>query len=419
MINSDDYSLIDFIEYADDNLFAKANLFYEYAEDYIDKKYFTFFRPMLTSCSPRVKIFDRYSGKPKDMIMMASNNYLNLSTHPDVIRAGKEALEKYGSGLCGSPILCGYSEIHRQLEEKLARFKSCEDCMIFPAGFSTNLGILTSLLRKNDVVITDRLDHASIMDGAIFSGAQFRNFSHNDTAKLERILRQYEKKEKTGKLIVVEGVYSMDGDIARLPAIKELASRYNARLMVDEAHATGVIGKTGKGSLEHHGLEGRIDIVMGTFSKALAGMGGFVCSGRKVINYIRFYARSYFFSASLSPVVAACVSKALDVIQAEPDRRERLFENIRYMVENLTKLGFNAGQTQSAIIPVFIGDDLVLRKMSRDIHKKGIFLNSIFFPAVPRDSSRIRLSLMADHSREDLDQTLNVLEKTARKYGVI
>jgi glycine C-acetyltransferase len=256
MINSDDYSLIDFIEYADGDLFAKARLFQEYARDFIDKKYYTFFRPLLTACGPRVTVFDRYSGKPKEMIMMASNNYLNLSSHPRVIRAGVEALEKYGSGMCGSPVLCGYTDIHRELEEKLARFKSCEDCLIFPAGFSTNLGALSALLRKSDVVITDRLDHASILDGCVFSGAQFRNFPHNDLGKLEHILGQYKDKPDTGKLVVVEGVYSMDGDIAPLAGIRDLAVKYGARVMVDEAHATGVIGRSGRGSLEHHGLEG-------------------------------------------------------------------------------------------------------------------------------------------------------------------
>jgi len=415
-MDSDKYSLADFIEYNDIDIFAKTNLFYEYAQDYINKKYFTYFRTLLTHCSPRVKILDRYTGKEKEMIMLASNNYLGISHHPEIIKAGINAIEKYGSGLCGSPLLCGYSDLHRKLEEKLAEFKSCKAAMIFPAGFSTNLGTITALVRKNDVVISDRLNHASIIDGAIFSGALFRTFKHNDLNKLEHILKTYKDK---GKLVIVEGVYSMDGDLSPLGDIKLLTDKYSARLMVDEAHATGVIGENGKGSIEHYNLEGKIDIVMGTFSKSLGAMGGFICSKKEVINYVRFYARSYLFSASLSPFIVACVSKALDIIKSEPQLREKLWDNINYMKKNLKSLGFNIGNTQSAIIPVHIGQDIALRKMTKDIHERGIFLNSIFYPAVPKNSSRIRLSLMASLSKEDLDTALTVLEDVGKNYGII
>lgn len=415
-MDSDKYSLADFIEYNDPDIFKKTEYFYEYAEDYIKKKYFTYFRTLLTSCNPEVTIFDRYTGKEKKMIMLASNNYLGLSSRPEVIAAGEDAFKQYGSGLCGSPLLCGYTALHRELEMKLAAFKSCEDALLFPTGFSTNIGVITALLRKDDIVISDRFNHASILDGALFSGAQFRSFRHNNIHKLEGILKNCKEK---GTLVIVEGVYSMDGDLSPLDDIKKLTDEYNARLMVDEAHATGVVGEHGRGAIEHFQLEGEIDIVMGTFSKALGAMGGFVCSTKEVINYLRFYARSYLFSASLSPVIVACVSKAVDSLKNEPQLREILWKNINYMKEKLTSLGFNIGDSYSAIIPIHIGDEVTLRKMASEIHEKGIFLNSVFYPAVPQGQARIRLSLMTTLSRSHLDKALNVLEEVGKKYHVI
>ena len=415
-MDSDKYSMADFKEYDDIDIFKKTDYFYEYSKDYINKKYYTFFRTLLTQCSPRVLIKDRYSGKKKEMIMLASNNYLGITIHPKVIEAGGAALKKYGSGLCGSPLLCGYSQIHKDLEMKLAEFKSCEDAMIFPSGFATNLGTITALLRKNDVIILDRLNHASIIDGALFSGAQFRTFKHNDLDDLERILKACKDK---GKMIIAEGVYSMDGDLSPLKGIKILANKYNARLMVDEAHATGVLGENGKGSVEFHDMEGTVDIIMGTFSKSLGAMGGFICSTKKVINYIRFYARSYFFSASLSPVVIACVKAAINIIKLEPELRIKLWSNIKYLKNNLKSLGFNIGNSNSAIIPIIIGDDILLRKMAVEIHEKGLFLNSVFFPAVQKDSARIRLSVMATLNKKDLDDALNILENVGRKNKII
>jgi glycine C-acetyltransferase len=415
-MDSDKYSLADFIVYNDPDIFKKTEIFQEYADDYIEKKYFTYFRTLLTSCSPEVTILDRYTGKKKKMIMLASNNYLGISLHPEVIEAGKQALEQYGSGLCGSPLLCGYSDIHRELEAKLAAFKSCEDAMLFPTGFSTNIGVITALLRKDDAVISDRFNHASILDGALFSGAQFRSFGHNNLNKLESILKSCKDK---GKLVIVEGVYSMDGDLSLLDDVHSLTRTYNARLMVDEAHATGILGDHGRGAVEYFKLEGDVDIVMGTFSKALGAMGGFVCSTKEVINYLRFYSRSYFFSASLSPVIVACVSKAIDVIKREPGLRQKLWDNIAYMKEKLTSLGFNIGHSHSAIIPIHIGEEMTLRKMATEIHEKGVFLNSVFYPAVPQGQSRIRVSLMNTLEQSHMDKALNVLEDVGKKYHII
>ncbi len=417
-MDSDRYSLVDFIEFNDSDLFSKARKFAEYSSDYIDKGYYTYFRQNTGQCGPRVKVFDRYHNETREMIMMASNNYLSLAQRPEMIEAGVEALRKYGAGSNGSPVLCGYTDLHRELELKLAAFKSCEDALVFPTGFATNLGTISALVRKGDFIAADRLDHASILDGCLSTGALFRTFHHNDAADLAHILKHYGPKVN-GKLVVVEGVYSMDGDIASLPEILAVCREHGARLMVDEAHATGVIGKTGRGSLEHHGLEGQIDIVMGTFSKAIGVNGGFICSTKEVIDYLRFYSRPYFFSTALSPVMAACALKALELIETGDDIRRSLWKNINYMTEKLRGLGFKVVEGHSAIIPILIGDDIKLRKMSAEIHEQGIFINSVFYPAVPRNSSRIRMSLMADHSQDDLDRTLAVLENVGKKYGVI
>ena len=417
-MNSDDYSLGDFIVYNDPDIFAKARLFQEYSEDYIQKEYYTYFRPILGHCGPRVKIFDRYTNGEREMLMMASNNYLGLSHRPEVVEAGKKALEKYGSSLGGSPLLCGYSDLHHELEQQLAAFKHAEDALIFPSGFSTNLGTISALLRKDDVILSDRLDHASIIDGCLFSRAIFRSFGHNDLEKLEKLLQKYQD-SGNGRLVIVEGIYSMDGDLSHLDQIKALTDKYKARLMVDEAHATGVLGKTGAGSIEHFGLEGQIDLVIGTFSKTFGAMGGFVCASQEVINYIRFYARAYLFSASLSPVIVATVLKSLEILRAEPNLREKLWQNIHYMKNNLIRLGYNIGESESAIIPIMVGKDMTLRKMAAELHAKGLFINSVFYPAVPQDSARIRMSLMADHSQADMDEALDILEQTGKKFGII
>lgn len=417
-MDSDKYSLADFMEFNDEDIFAKTRKFAEYSADYIDKGYYTYFRQNTGDCGPKVKMIDRYNNEPRDMIMMASNNYLGLAQHPEIIEAGIAALKKYGAGSNGSPLLCGHTDIHRELELKLAKMKGCEDAMIYSSGFATNLGTITALVRKGDLIAADRLDHASILDGCLATGARFRTFRHNDADSLRQILSHYSPKVN-GKLVIVEGVYSMDGDIADLPNILNACRNHGARLMVDEAHATGILGKMGKGTMEHYGLEGQIDIVMGTFSKAIGVNGGFVCAGKEVVDYLRFYSRSYFFSTALTPVNVACALKALELIEEGDDLRTALWDNIHYMTENLKALGFCVVEGHSAIIPILIGDDIILRKMSTEIHQQGIFLNSVFYPAVPKNSSRIRMSLMASHSRDDLDQTLKVLSKVGKKYGII
>lgn len=367
----------------------------------------------------RVIILDRYTNQPREMIMMASNNYLGLTTHPAVIEAARKALEKYGAGAGSVPLLGGTLDLHKELEYKLARMKGCEDAVIFTSGYSSNVGCVSALVRKGDVAVNDRLNHASIIDGCRLAGGELRTFKHNDPESLEKVLQSCEAQGFMGKLVIVDGVFSMDGDITNLPAIKKIADRYGARLMIDEAHATGVIGENGRGTPEHFKMEGEIDLVAGTLSKALAVVGGFVASSKEVVNYLRFYARSHMFSTALPPAAAGALIAGIDVIQNEPELRAKLWRNIRYMLANLRRMGFNLGNAETAIIPIIVGDETKLKLISREVHQAGIFVNPVYYPAVPKKLSRLRLSLMATHTQEDLDDTLAVLEKVGKKYGLI
>ena len=419
-IDSDGKNLTDFInlETPSQDIFAKTIPFYSFMEDLTDKQHNHYRRELVGPSANRVKIHDPYTGKVREMIMMASNNYLGLTTHPRVVKAGLEALRDYGAGAGSVPLLGGTLDLHRQLERKLARLKGCEDAMIFTSGYTSNVGIVSALVRETDVALNDRLNHASIIDGCRLSGGNLRTFRHNDMDSLEKMLERC-RKRYDGILVIVDGVFSMDGDIAPLPRIMELAAHYGARVMIDEAHATGVIGPNGRGTPEHFGMEGKVDIVAGTLSKGLGVVGGFVASTKEVINYLRFYARSYMFSTAMTPADAAALSAAIDVLETEPQLRERLWYNIDYMISNLKGLGLDLGNAETAIIPIIIPDEDKLRKVSRYVHEAGIFLNPVYYPAVPKGLSRIRLSLMATHTQEDLDETLTVVEDALRKYGVI
>lgn len=417
-MDSDNYSLADFKDGPDKNLFAKTKLFWEFIDD-TDRKSYNYYRvPLVSGCKNRTVILDRQTGKEKEMIMMGSCNYLGLSTHPKVIKAAIDAVEKYGIGSEGAALLSGTFDIHRQLEVKLARITGCEDAMVFPTGYAANSGSISALVRKGDVAIIDRLAHASIIDGCIMSEGSFRTFRHSNVESLEMTLERA-KDNYNGKLIVVDGVYSMDGDIAPLPEIVEVARKYGARVMIDDAHATGVIGEGGRGTASHFGMEGEVDIVMGTLSKSLGALGGFVASSKEVINYIRYYARSGFFSINLPPAVVAATLGAIEVMETEPDIHRNLLRNIKYMKKHLEYIGFNVENTESAIIPILVGDNLLLRKIDKRLHEKGIYLSAIPYPAVPKGQSRFRLTVMATHTRDDMDEALKALEEVGREFGIL
>lgn len=412
-------NLSDFAELPSRDLFAKTIPFSEFMEEMAENQFHHWGRILSSPSEHRVIVQDRYTNQPREMIMMASNNYLGLTTHPAVVEASRKALEKYGAGAGSVPLLGGTLDLHKELEHKLAQMKGCEDAIIFTSGYSSNVGCVSALVRKSDVAINDRLNHASIIDGCRLSGGKLRAFKHNNLESLEKVLQSTEEQGLLGKLVIMDGVFSMDGDITNLPAIKKITDKYGARIMIDEAHATGVIGEHGKGTPEHFKMEGEIDLVAGTLSKALAVVGGFVASSQEVINYLRFYARSNMFSTALPPASTGALIAGIDVIQKEPQLRAKLWYNINYMLSNLKRIGFNLGNAETAIIPMIIGDEEKLKLMSREVHQAGIFVNPVYYPAVPKKQSRLRLSLMATHTQEDLDDTLAVMERVGKKYGLI
>lgn len=351
------------------------------------------------------------------MIVLASNNYLGLASHPRVIAAAQQAAARYGTGSGSSPLLVGRFPMTLELESKLAAFKGAEDACVFATGYQANVGVISSVLGKNDTVILDRLAHASMVDGAKLSGAQMKVFHHNDAAHLDRVLSRLPSKGV--RLVCVEGIYSMDGDVAPLDEIHRVVRRHGAILLVDEAHSTGVLGPGGRGAAAYFGLEGEIDLHVGTLSKALGACGGFVAGNSALVTYIRYFARSGMFSTAPSPMVTAAANEALDVIAAEPERRERLWENCRFLHGELERLGFRTSAAPSPIIPVIVGTMKGLRQMTLDLHQQNICVNSVPFPAVPHGSERLRISLTANHTLEQLEHAISCLAAAGRRAGVI
>ena len=378
--NIGDKNLSDFLELPDRDILAKTRPFYEFTETLFSQGFHHWHRILTSPSERRVKILDRYTNTEREMVMMASNNYLGLTTHPRVKEAARRALEKFGIGAGSVPLLGGTLDLHRELEQKLAEMKGCEDAIIFTSGYSSNVGCVSALVRKGDVAINDRLNHASLIDGCRLSGGTLRAFRHNDMASLEKVLASVDR-EFQGKLIIVDGVFSMDGDISPLPEIKKLADKYGAKIMIDEAHATGVIGENGRGTPEHFQMEGQIDVVAGTLSKALAGVGGFVASSREVVNYLRFYARSYMFSTAL-PRRHRRVIAAIDVIRTEPELGKTLAE-YRLYAGQPEKWGSIWGTPRQPLSPLSSGtkDPQI---MSKEIHEAG----SSSTPSIIRRSQR-------------------------------
>ena len=351
------------------------------------------------------------------VIMLGSNNYLGLTNHPEVKAAAARALETYGTGTAGSRFLNGTLDIHVELEEKLAEFMGRESALTFSTGYQVNLGVISCVVDRKDVVILDSLDHACILDGARLSYGRVLKFPHNDMEALEERLRSVESDR--GALIIVDGVFSMEGDVADLPRIVELKKKFNARLMVDDAHGIGVMGANGRGTAEHFGLEDEADLVMGTFSKSLAAVGGFVVGDRKVIDYIKHLARSLMFSASPPPASVATVIKALEIIEREPERRQRLWENTEYMKREFTAMGYDTGDSASPVIPLVVGEDQTAFKMTIRLQEEGVFANPVVSPGVPEGRALMRTSYMATHTRDHLDRALEAFAKVGRELGVI
>lgn len=391
------------------DLFEKCRNFTA-AREAMEAGIYPYFRVINSAQDPEVIVDGR------KMIMIGSNNYLGLTNHPRIKEAAIEALRKYGSGCAGSRFLNGTLDIHVALEEKLARFMKKESALVFSTGFQANLGVIAALAGKDDVVIIDKMDHASIIDGCRLSFSEIKKFRHNDMDDLERLLQHYHDRRK---LVIVDGVFSMEGDVADLKNIVRLAKQYGARVMVDDAHGIGVLGRTGRGTAEDFGLEDEIDLIMGTYSKSLASIGGFIAASEEVVHYIKHFARALIFSASPPPASIAAVSAAIDIIEEEPERRGQLWKNTNKMLSGFKALGFNTGESRTPVIPVIVGEDRKAFTMTRMLHDKGIFANVAVSPAVPGDMALIRTSYMATHTNEQLDTVLSAFEEVGKKLGVI
>jgi 8-amino-7-oxononanoate synthase len=352
----------------------------------------------------------------RDVIMIGSNNYLGLTTHPTVRQAAMDAIARYGTSCTGSRFLNGTLELHLELERRLARFHNAEAALTFTTGYQTNVGTITALVGKGDYVIVDKEDHASIVDGCLMCFGEMRRFSHNDISSLENVLKKLP--EDAGKLVVVDGVYSMGGDIAPLPEIVAICKKYGARIMVDDAHGVGVTGPGGRGTAAHFGLQDEVDVIMGTFSKSFASVGGYIIGKEEVLHYIQHNARPLIFSASLPPANAATVLACLDILEAEPEIVTRLWDNAAYMRTHLSAMGFDIGHSNAPIIPIIIRDEIRTVLAWRALLNEGVYTNPVVPPGVPPALSLLRTSYTATHTYEHLDRALEILQRVGERLDL-
>ena len=401
----------------DPSLFDKCHRFFEPTGDYAMVKaadLYPFFRPIERNDGSRAIMNGR------EIVMAGSNNYLGLTSDPRVQEAAIRAIEQYGTGCTGSRFLNGTLDLHIELEQRLAAFMGKEACVLFSTGYMTNQGVIQSVAGKGDIIFSDKDNHACIVAGTRVSMGETWRFRHNDVDHLRKILERAQIEHPgAGKLIVTDGVFSMSGVIARIPELLELAEEFGAALMLDDAHACGVIGPGGRGSAASFGLEERVHLTTGTFSKSFASLGGFVVGDRDVIEYIRHSASAHIFSASMPPANVATVLKCLDILEAEPERVERLWQISDYMREGFRNLGFNVWTSQSPIIPVVIGDMMTCFEFWRDLLEEGVFVNAVVPPAVPPGQALMRTSYMATHTDEELDFILDAFHRVGKKHGII
>ena len=414
-LNVSDYDFSSFFYSSSDDPFAILEPFNEWYARAYPQGYYLYGQPMSTPPQTNIDLEEQLAQCRVGLLNLSSYNYLGLSYRPEVISAAKRALEQYGLGSAGSPILSGTMDVHVELERDLAAFKRKEAALVFPTGYSTNVGLLQGLMRPGDLIVADQNSHASIVDGAILSKANVRFFRHNKPEDLEKKL-----KGTTGKkLVVIEGVYSMDGDVCRLPEIVEVAKRHGARILIDEAHSAFVYGENGRGVAEHCGLEDEVDIHMGTFSKALGGQGGYVAGSRNLCNYLTGFARSRFFSCALSPVVAAGVRESLRLAQQEPELRARLWDNVAYIRTQLNDYGVDVGESTSQVIPVMVRNDRKIMHIAHRLQQAGLYLQPIIYPAVAKHRSRFRISVSASHTTGQLEEAVSILVRVLREEGIL
>ncbi len=372
---------------------------------------YTYERSLKSASSSKVQM------ESSAKIMLGSNNYLGLTDHPRVKEAALKAIEKYGTGAGGVRVLSGTMDLHKQLEERLARFKHTESCLIFPSGYVANLAALTAIVEEGDVLLNDEVNHASIVDGCRSSRGTLRFYKHNNLENLEKKLAQYGTRKP--KLIITDGVFSMDGDVAPVDKILTLAKRYNAMLMVDDAHSTGVVGQTGRGSAEHCGVLGKVDITTVTLSKALGAIGGAICGSRNLIKKIFNLSRPFIFTSALPPSVCASVMAAIDVIESEPELVRNVQKNRDILCSGLRAMGYRVPPTESAVIPVIIGNEVKTYQLATRLDELNVFVNAVSRPAVPREYSRLRISVMATHTEEHLKEALAAFRRAGEELGLV
>ena len=362
-----------------------------------------------------------YDGK--EVINLASNNYLGLCNHPKLVEAALKATRELGVGSGAVRTIAGTMRIHMELEEKIARFKNVEACVVFQSGFAANAGTVSAILGKDDFILSDELNHASIIDGARLSRARIKVFRHKDVAHCEELLQEVQN-EPGHKLVITDGVFSMDGDIGPVDKLAAVAEKYGAIMMVDDAHASGVLGRNGRGSIDHFDMHGRVDVQVGTLSKAIGALGGYVCGSKELIDFLYHRARPFLFSTSHPPSVAATCIAAFDILEQEPERIERLWSNTRYFQDELKGAGFNIGgvntpATETPITPVIVGEGRAAMEFSRALFEEGVMGTGIAFPTVPEGKARIRLIVTSEHTRAQLDQALETLERVARRMNLL
>ena len=372
---------------------------------------YPYFRAISSEQDPEVII------NGKKVLMFGSNCYSGLVNDPRIKEAAIEATRKYGTGCAGSPFLNGTLDIHKELEHKLAEYMGKEDVMIYSTGFGVNLGVVSALTGREDYILWDEQDHASIIEGRRLSFSQQLKYKHNDMESLEKQLQKCDPDKV--KLIVSDSVFSMEGDVANIPEMVRLAKKYDASIMIDEAHGIGVFGEGGRGLVHHHGLADDVDLIMGTFSKSFASLGGFIATNKEITNFLRHHSRSYIFTASITPASTAAALKALEIMQTEPERQENLWKLTNHALEGFRSRGFEIGNTSTPIIPLFIRDDFKTFAITRDLLDEGIFVNPVVSPAVAPTDTLIRFSLMATHSMEQVDRALETITRIFRKYDII
>jgi 8-amino-7-oxononanoate synthase len=391
------------------DIFEKASKF-TLAREAMEMGIYPYFRP-LSDTEGAIAYFEG-----KEVVMIGSNNYLGLTTHPTLRQAAKDAIDKYGTSVTGSRFLNGTLELHLELDRRLAKFVNKEAALVFPTGYQTNVGTITAVVGKGDYVIIDKEDHASIVDGCFMSMGTMRRFNHSDLGSLEKVLESLPA--DAGKLVVVDGVYSMGGDIAPLPEIIEISKRYGARIMVDDAHSIGVLGE-GRGTAAHFGVTDQVDLIMGTFSKSFASIGGFIAGNKEIVHYIQHHARALIFSAALPAPNVATVLAAVEIIENEPERVQKLWDNAEYMRAGLHKLGYDTGVSNTPVIPVYIGDQYRAVLTWAALIEEGVYTNPVVPPGVPPNKSLLRTSYMATHEKFHLDRALKAFEVVGHRLDLI